>query len=204
MISFSPVQASHITLPNWPKQHPLSAAALVDNDPRALRVTNLSVRPALRVSSVPLLTPGHDAHGIPGDIPAGPGDGRGTIVAPTDPAVQAAGELHARVRFRAAFLVYFSQRLDLALNCFGECSVAKVVAALGSLVLRAWSAGGWSYKGPGSRKRTYPQSYPAHWRSVDGTEPFEDGLDVADWVCVLRWGFERDVPNSAPGDRANS
>ena len=38
---------------------------------------------------------------------------------------------------------------------------------------------------------------------MNGTKTFEKGLDVADRVCVLGWGLERDIPSSTSGDRAS-
>lgn len=133
ILLFPPSKPATATAPNWDSQRRLSTAALVDNYPRAFRITNLSVCPALRMSPMPLLTSCHNAHGISGDVPAGPSKGRGTFVAPTDSTVQAAGELRARLCFHTAVFGCFPQGLDLALDGFGEGSVSKVVAALGSL-----------------------------------------------------------------------
>jgi len=79
------------------------------------------------------LAPCHDAHGVSGDEVAGSGDGFGAVVAPADAAVQAAGQLHARLWRDAAVLGPAAHCLDLALHRLDEGLLAKLQAAFGPL-----------------------------------------------------------------------
>jgi hypothetical protein len=87
--------------------------------------------PALPLLVRTVFTPRHDAHGIPGEVAAGPRDGRVAVVAPADPPVQGAGQLHARLRPHVAVPGSFSQLLAVALDGWHVRALAELLAALG-------------------------------------------------------------------------